>query len=356
MRLIAFMPFIAVVAFSPTAAQAIPSGFTVDTIGPGVYAFVRKEVPSYGMESNSLLIVGSRDAAVVDAQMNLTDTREVIAAIRRITPRPVRYVINTHCHDDHVTGNIEYQKAFPGVAFVASQAMADEINGICAANRANFRKVGAGTVGFLHTLVDSNRSILGGAAAADEPLAYLSYARLISMFVAESEERPVLPGRTFADSLVLDLGDRSVVAMYLGRGHSRGDIVLRVPDAGVIAAGDLVVWPVPFVGTTSYPGDFATTLDRILALGPSVILPGHGPLMRDTVYVHDVSRMLKSIHTQVAAAIARGDSLPAVRKAVDLSEFRDLFGGSSKLRQGLFDNYVKSSAIPAEFARLKGKD
>jgi glyoxylase-like metal-dependent hydrolase (beta-lactamase superfamily II) len=176
------------------------------------------------------------------------------------------------------------------------------------------------------------------------------------MFVAESEERPVLPTKTFGDSLVLDLGGRSVVAMYLGRGHSRGDIIVRVPDVGVIAAGDLVVWPVPFVGTTSYPGDFGTTLDRMLALRPSAILPGHGPVMRDTTYVHDVSRMLKSVHSQVAAAVARGDSLPAVRKAVDLSAFRQLFGGESKLRQGLFDNYVKASAIPAEYARLRGRN
>src|ERR1043166_7915427 len=67
------------------AADSIPTGFTVDTLGPGVYAFVRKEVPAYGMESNTLLVVGNRFAAVVDAQMNRTDTREVIDAIRSFT-------------------------------------------------------------------------------------------------------------------------------------------------------------------------------------------------------------------------------------------------------------------------------
>src|SRR3954469_552464 len=107
------MILIAALAAAVAAADSIPRGFPVDTLAPGVYAFIRKEVPSYGMESNSLLVVGSRYAAVVDAQMNLTGTRAVITAIRRITSRPVRYVINTHCHDDHVTGNVEYEKAFP---------------------------------------------------------------------------------------------------------------------------------------------------------------------------------------------------------------------------------------------------
>ena len=85
------------------------------------------------------------------------------------------------------------------------------------------------------------------------------------------------------------------------------------------------------------------------------MLPGHGPPLRDTSYVHDVARLLESVRNQVAAGIARGDSLPALRKAVDLSEFRALFGGDSKLRLGLFDNYVKASAIPAELNAQKGR-
>jgi glyoxylase-like metal-dependent hydrolase (beta-lactamase superfamily II) len=331
----------------------VPTGFIADTLAPGVVAFVRREPVAYGMQSNSLLIVGERYAAVVDAQNNLTDTRAVIAAIRAITPRPVRYVINTHCHDDHVTGNVEYRKAFPGVNFVASRAMAEEMDGICATNRAAFRKSGLGTVKFLRDLVAKNQSLLGGTLPEDERIAHLSYARYIESFVAESEETAVHPTMTFDDRLSLDLGGRAIEALHLGRGHSRGDVIVHLPDAGVIAAGDLVVWPVPLVGTTSYPGDYAATLHRLLALKPHIVLPGHGPLLRDTTYIHDVTRLLESIRSQVAAGIARGDSLPALRNAVDLSEFRALFGGGSKLRLGLFDNYVKSSAIPAEFTAQK---
>lgn len=333
----------------------VPSGFTADTLAPGVVAFVRREPVAYGMQSNSLLIVGDRYAAVVDAQNNLTDTRAVIAAIRAITTKPVRYVVNTHCHDDHVTGNLEYAKAFPGVDFVASRPMAEEMDGICATNRASFRKTGLGTVKFLRDLVAKNQSLLGGPLPEDERIAHLSYARYIESFVAESEETAVHPTKTFDDRLSLDLGGRTIAVLHLGRGHSKGDAIVHVPDAGVIAAGDLVVWPVPLVGTTSYPGDYATTLHRLLALKPRVVLPGHGPPLRDTSYVHDVARLLESVRNQVAAGIARGDSLPALRKAVDLSEFRALFGGDSKLRLGLFDNYVKASAIPAELNAQKGR-
>ncbi len=340
---------------SRAAAQDPPRGFHVDTLGRSVYAFVRHEPVAYGMQSNSLLVVGERDAAVVDAQLNLTDTREVIAAIRRITTKPVRYVINTHCHDDHVTGNVEYAKAYPGVDFVASRAMAAELDGICAQNRAGFRKSGPGTVTFLRDLVAKGQSLIGGPIADDERLAHLSYARLIERFVAESEEKAVAPTITFDDRTTLDLGGRSIDVLALGRGHSAGDVVVHVADAGVVAAGDLVVWPVPFVGTTSWPGDFARTVARLTALKPRAILPGHGPVLRDTAYVHDVARMLAYVSERVATSAARGDSLAQVRAFVDLSEFRMLFGGDDKLRQGLFDNYVKSSAIPAELRAIKAR-
>jgi glyoxylase-like metal-dependent hydrolase (beta-lactamase superfamily II) len=331
---------------SPTT----PRGFRVDTVAAGAYAFVRLEPLAYGMQSNSLLLVGTNHAAVVDAQMNLTDTREVIAAVRRITTKPVRYVINTHCHDDHVTGNVEYRKAFPDVEFVASRVMSRELLATCARNRADFRRSGPGTVGFVRGFVDRNISAIGGPIDDEERIAHLSYARLIEAFVKEAEETVIPPTITFDRTLTLDLGNRRIDVLHLGPGHSAGDVIVRDSSANVIAAGDLVIWPVPFVGSTSQPGNFANALDSLLALRPAAILPGHGPLLRDTAYVHDVARMLKSIRSQVARSRANGDSLAATRRAVDLSEFRALFGGTSKLRLGLFDNYVRSSAIAAEYA------
>src|ERR1051326_9632137 len=307
------MILIAALAAAVAVADSIPHGFTVDTLAPGVYAFVRKEVPSYGMESNSLLVVGTRYAAVVDAQMNRTDTREVIDAIRSLTPLPVRYVINTHCHDDHVTGNVEYRAAFSKVDFVASKTMAEEMDGICATNRAAFRRQGSGTIGFLTDLIGRGQSLIGGPSDDEERIAHLSYARLIGLFLAEAEERPVKPTITFADHLTLDLGGRSIEVMSLGRGHSRGDVVVHLPAERIVAAGDLVVWPVPLIGTTSYPGDFATTLERLIGLNPVAILPGHGPVLTDPTYVHDVMLLLRSIESQVAGAVGRGESLEATR-------------------------------------------
>jgi glyoxylase-like metal-dependent hydrolase (beta-lactamase superfamily II) len=75
----------------------------------------------------------------------------------------------------------------------------------------------------------------------------------------------------------LDLGGRAVRAFHPGRGHTGGDLVVHVPDAGVVFAGDLVEQGgPPQLGSDAYPGEWPTTSDSLLALHPTVIVPGHG--------------------------------------------------------------------------------
>src|ERR1041384_4496656 len=93
--------------------------FELVKMADGVYATIRKEPPGLAVESNSLFIICDRDVIVVDAQSNVAATRAVLAALRRVTTKPVRYVINTHWHDDHIVGNQVYAQAFPGIDFIA---------------------------------------------------------------------------------------------------------------------------------------------------------------------------------------------------------------------------------------------
>ena len=93
--------------------------------------------------------------------------------------------------------------------------------------------------------------------------------------------------RTFSSALVLDLGDRQVELVHPGRGHTDGDLVVRVPDADVLLAGDLVEESgPPSVGEDAFPLEWPLTLDLVLGLltPASVVVPGHGaPVNRDFV-------------------------------------------------------------------------
>ncbi|MBK7831700.1 MAG: MBL fold metallo-hydrolase [Gemmatimonadetes bacterium] len=153
------LSLLALLASSAAIAQspATSNGFTVEKLADGVYATIRREPPSLFFEPNNLFIIGERDVIVVDAQFSLASTRATLAALRRLTNKPVRYVINTHPHDDHITGNQVYRDAFPGVEFIAHRATRDTMVHAGAAKRADFVQSLPGTIGFFRRLLASGK-------------------------------------------------------------------------------------------------------------------------------------------------------------------------------------------------------
>jgi len=326
--------------------------FDVVKLAEGVYAAVRRDPPGFAVESNSLFIIGDDGVIVVDAQSNLAATRETLAALRKLTDKPVRYVVNTHWHDDHVIGNQVYAEAFPGVAFVAHAATRAYLPAKGAAARRSWHEGG------LSQFVEQLRGILkGGVNSKGEPLDEEQRASLASdialgegYMTVPADFRPLLPTVTLEDKLRIYQGEREVDVLYLGRGHTSGDVVVYLPREGIVAAGDLVVWPVPFVGSDqSHVGDWGATLERLVALKASTIVPGHGPVMRDDSYPRLVERLMNSIKQQTGAAVARGETLEQARGSVNLDEFRSLFAGGSKVRNTLFSVYVAGPAVESAF-------
>jgi cyclase len=126
-------------------------------------------------------------------------------------------------------------------------------------------------------------------------------------------------------------------------------LVIHLPSEGVLITGDLVVWPIPLIGSTSYPAAYSATIEKLLTLPANIIVPGHGPVMRDQEYIKLLSRLLISLKEQTAAAVARGETLEQTRKSVDLTEFRRLLAGDSTLKRILFGDYVSGAGVAAAF-------
>jgi cyclase len=313
---------------------------------------VRKDPPGFAVESNSLFVVGDDGVIVVDAQSNAATTRETLAALRALTDKPVKFVINTHWHDDHVVGNQVYSEAFPGVQFVAHAATRAYLPAEGASNRRKWHEGGLSQfVEMLRNLVRDNKSLAGGALDEEERVSYLSDVSLGEGYMTvPANYEPTLPTVTLEEKLTLYQGSRAVEILFLGRGHTSGDVVVRLPRENVVAAGDLVVWPVPFVGSDqSHVSDWGAALEKLSALKPSVILPGHGPLMRDDSYVRQVARLMDSVSRQTREAVSRGETLEAARKSVKLDEFRKLFAGESHLKNTLFTMYVEGPAVASAY-------
>lgn len=199
------------------------------------------------------LIAGENGLVVVDTNASGPLGEETLAAVRRISSAPVLAAVNTHVHVDHVLGNAVFSAA--GAELIAHEAAAAALPGHVAEVRAE------------HADGDPN------------------YTDLLAT-------EPVVPTRTFSSALTLDLGGRLLELVHPGRGHTDGDVVVRVPDADVLFAGDLVEESTadsvsPGLGPDCFPMDWPASLDLVLTLVPpgTLVVPGHGsPVDLDFVW------------------------------------------------------------------------
>jgi glyoxylase-like metal-dependent hydrolase (beta-lactamase superfamily II) len=225
-------------------------------VAPGVHV-LRYPV----LDVNVSLVVGAEAAVVVDTLATAGQARELVSAVRAVTGLPLA-VVNTHAHFDHCFGNAVLAEASPGASIWAHDAT-------------------------MAVLRDHGPRVR--RAAHDE-------ARQLAPAIAdEVAAAPLLaPDRAVADRSILDIGGREVVLHHFGRAHTDGDLVVAVPDAGVVIAGDLVEEGAPPSFSDSYPLDWPEALSAVLALQPHVVVPGHGAVV-EAAFVHqqqaDLSRL-----------------------------------------------------------------
>ena len=341
----------ALITSSFTQNSAIPASageFTIQPLAEGVYAAIRKQPPLMSFDPNNVFIINEDDVIVVDANASLAATKELLAALRKLTSKPVRYVINTHWHDDHIIGNQVYREAFPNVEFIAHASTLSDRPIIGDSNRQQMLAGGKEYVAQLRKLIAENKSRTGAALGEEERLNYLSDIAWLERALAEAPNVKIIPPTlTVTDRLTLHRGARAIEIRHLGRGHTGADLIVHLPKEDILMTGDLVVWPVPLVGSTSFPAAYSATMEKLLAIPAKLIVPGHGPVMSDQEYPKLIARLLASLKEQTAAAVARGETLEQTRKSVNLVELRKLFIGDSAMRRILFSDYVTGAGIEA---------
>lgn len=234
------------------------------------------------MDLNVTLVVGEGACLVVDTRETGVAGRELAGAVRAVTPHPW-VVVNTHFHFDHSFGNAAFRPA--GVWGHRRCAEA------------------------LRTTGELMRDTVAGRyrAAGQEATA------------AELAATPVDPPDELVDDVAtLTVGGRPVHLRYLGRGHTDNDLVVLVPDAHLVLAGDLVEEGAPPQFGDGFPLDWPGTLDALLELVDGPVVPGHGAVV-DRAYVAAQRAELARVGEVARAAHAQGR--PAEDAARDLPYF-----------------------------------
>lgn len=203
-------------------------------LGDGVFS---KRYPS--LDLNIGVIVCGDGALVIDTRAHYGQARELLADLGRITPHPVRGVVNTHHHWDHTFGN---------AVFLPIPIWGHERCALALSLRGERMR----------------REVKEWAPA---------HAPLFDEVVITP------PDHTFDRSATLTLAGRVIELQYLGRGHTDNDIVVAVPDAGVLFAGDLVEESGPPAFHDAFPLEWPDTLSGCLPLAAGPVVPGHGAVV-----------------------------------------------------------------------------
>jgi glyoxylase-like metal-dependent hydrolase (beta-lactamase superfamily II) len=347
------------VLFGITAVVAAsdfqPRPYDITELKPGIYALTWREPLANPVEANVLIVINDEDVLVVDSSFLPSTSRRIVQEIKKLTPKPVRRVVNTHWHNDHVQGNEVYRETWPGVEFIAhANTRRDAIEQAFGQVEKSRAQVAESIPMYEKWLADGkdNQGKPIDAARRGRIEAAIEAFRVI---VAETAKlRPAPPDVIFEDSLVLHCGSRVVEIRHLGRGNTRGDVVVFLPAERIVATGDLVVHPEPFA-FGSYYKEWIATLGKLSALDADVFFTGHGAIQRDRAYIDKLRALLGSLTEQVDAAVARGASLEDTKKAVTLEDWKKRFAGEDETIARAFDAFFVAPAVERAWRQAKGE-
>ena len=343
-------------AFAIAGARLIsPPNLKIERLAPGVYAAIRTEPLSLALNSNSLIVVRDSDIVVVDAQFTRAATRETIAAIRKLSRKPVSYVINTHWHDDHLAGDQVYQDSFPSVHIVMQENTAVDLVKLGAPNRKSQVEGAPPVVDRFEHLLSRGLGMDSTPASPLERSALESAIRIVRQYLEEAPGfRAVSPTDTVHRRMTLGKGSDRIELLWLGNGNTRGDLIVYLPARGIVASGDLVDAPIP-LAFNSYPATWVAVLDSVLALEPRTIVPGHGPVLHGLSYIRSVRNWLEQINNDAEAAAGRGDSLETALKTITLDDVRPSVTHNEKWMNFLFRSFFVRPAVQAAFQQADGR-
>ena len=327
---------------------ATPSGhaqsFDVIKVADGVYAAIGRP----GVFSNGAFIVNKDDVLVVDTHLRPSWARDLIAEIRKVTDKPVRYVVDTHWHPDHVQGNQAYVSAFgPGVEYLAQHNTREDIvRKAIPTVQEQLSKDVPDAIRELEKALAEGKDSKGKALTAEERgQAERDLASQKSYLEELKQIQITLPTLTFERSLILHKPDRAIHIYYFGKGHTRGDVVVYLPREKVVVTGDLLTNGIPFM-RDAYPSQWIGVLESIQRLDWTQAIPGHGGVQQGKGQLEKLIAYMKDMVASVKDAIAVGKNLDEAKKSIDLSK-----------HAGSFPNFQRGSpsAIERAWAELTGK-
>jgi cyclase len=309
------------IAAQGTAAAAAKA-YKFEKLAEGVY--FATGTGAMTTMSNGLVIVNADHTMLVDTSVTPAAARALVAQIKaELTPKPIKYVFNSHYHFDHAHGNQIFgdEVEIVGHEYIRRMHLSNVLQ-----QRTNrsFTDVLPGQIAQL------KQRIAQATDAKERATLEASLGVTEAHFKATQEVVVKPPNVTFTDSMVIHKGGREVQLHFLGRGHTGGDTMVFLPAERIVFTGDFFEGR-PGAGVLSYLGDsfideWPASLERLKALDFEVIVPGHGAPLRERKQIEDFQNYLRDFWRQAAALRAQGVTAEQAVERMDMSKYATQYG------------------------------
>jgi glyoxylase-like metal-dependent hydrolase (beta-lactamase superfamily II) len=338
-----FSIFLVAMAAAPAVGQTdaapTPSDgyfYKSEPVADHVHLIYRPDPVRLPAEGNVEVIEQTDGLVVVDAGGTPEGGTRVVEEIRRISSKPVKYLIYTHWHYDHTLGAPAFRAAYPGIRIISTDATRADMTG------APMRGVDAMADAWRGNVAQIAHRLASPDGLDAEQLRRYAQAEVDAPLIAKAYDgaTAVPADITFSDKLDLPDAVAPVEVMFLGKAHTDGDAVVWLPQQKVVVTGDVVVLPYPF-GTDSYPQSWLAVLHRIESIGFTVLVPGHGEVQHDHRYLDKLIALIEDVQSQVDPAARQGKTLDDISKKVDFgNEYANFAGDSHWLHNAFKVNFL----------------
>jgi glyoxylase-like metal-dependent hydrolase (beta-lactamase superfamily II) len=275
-------------------------------VAEGIYYATASGTMQVG--ANSPIIVTDTEAVVLDSETSPAAGRALLQDMKAVTNKPVKFVIDTHYHYDHLFGN---QVFGPDVQIIGHDHTVERLK---ANTLEQFTFLNS--VKPIPARVEALRQRI--AQEKDPPQSALAYLEQVK----EVKQTP--PNVTFDNTMTVYRGGRELRLMYLGRGHTDTDVVTFLPKERVVATGDLMESVLSYMGD-SYPEEWIATLEKLKQLDFDTVLPGHGVPFTGKERITAFQAYLRDVLAQTLALRRQGLSAEDAALKVDMMKHAAMF-------------------------------
>jgi cyclase len=320
-----------VTAQAQPATQSYPvvqgNAYKFEKIAAGVYYAT---VTRPGLGSNNVVVINDADVLVVDAGTSPAAARAFVDDVKKLTDKPIRYVVNTHWHYDHTAGN---QIFGPEVQIIATDHLYQMLATVDVLHREPF--VTSQVTG-LSTRVDTLTKQIAAEENAQQKVSLQKELADVQHLQQNNTEIKVTPPNVhYSTKMVLNRGGREIELLFLGRGHTAGDTVIYLPKERIVCTGDLMESRLAYMGDAFF-SEWITTLEALKKLDFAVDLPGHGVPFTNKSLITAYQAYLTDLVNQVTKLKAEGVSPEDAAKRVDLTahvkDFPQITGPGAEIR------------------------